>query len=80
MRQTFMIQLVGGPDDGAVFETTHLPVKWEMVKARGSIISCLAFFSRQTEQADVYWRTQQLSRGGHLIYRYEGLHCQGVLI
>lgn len=79
---TFKIELVGGPDDGAVFDTAHLPPWWDMLKKADRIL-CYAMGIEEEAVADRYWLTEHVTEKGHVLYYHEGLNgpetsCVGV--
>ncbi len=68
---TFTIQLVGGPDDGASFETVNLPTFWEML-SENVCDACLRNGYYTPIDSERYWRSTKLTSTGQHIYYHEG--------
>jgi hypothetical protein len=75
----FTIELMGGPDDGAVFDTTDLPPFWEMMS--DMICDGCALKGLHTPlDSERYWKSQRRTAGGHYVYYHEETTNPGVLL
>ncbi|MEM7311342.1 MAG: hypothetical protein AAF682_32045 [Planctomycetota bacterium] len=71
----YHIELVGGPDDGAVYECKRLPEVWEIVKEIEEVICALAQLS-ESHFVVRYYRSDEVTEHGRVLYYhqdYEGL-------
>ncbi len=74
----YLLQLFGGPDDGAIFHSNVLPPYWEMLKAKDKV-ACILLDVDDSIIADRYWKTDKVTDQGIVLYYHEGLQDNGVL-
>lgn len=60
------IELVGGPDCGEVYIVEHLPPVWVMEPDNGHDDEASV-----PEDGDTYWRSENLTKKGDVIYYHE---------
>lgn len=75
----FTIELMGGPDDGAIFDTTDLPPFWEMVTDM-ICDECAKKGFHTPIDSERYWKSQRLTANGYHIYYHEGSIRPSVLM
>lgn len=78
MRPQFWIELIGGPDDGAVYQVDHFPEIWEMTYAAHAL-ACTLLGMRESKVVR-YYRADEINEKGHVLYYYENLQEMGVAV
>jgi hypothetical protein len=56
----FVIELIGGPDDGAVFQVHRLDPYWEMMVD--------SWDPSDVPKTSMYWKSDEITKDGHIRY------------